>query len=62
MKQLRRRRHLRPRPTRSMINQQVQHVRTTLQAFQLEWILEARRSECSGPPPFSARCDRADAR
>lgn len=45
MKQLRRRRHLRPRPTRSTINQQIQHVRSTLQAFQLEWILEAQRPE-----------------
>lgn len=45
MKQNRRRRHLRPRPTRSMINQQIQHVRSSLQAFQLEWILEAQRPE-----------------
>ncbi len=47
MKQNRRRRHLRPRPTRSMINQQIQRVRSTLQAFQLEWILEAQRPECN---------------
>jgi hypothetical protein len=45
MKQTRRRRHLRPRPTRSMINQQIQRVRSALQAFQLEWILEAQRPE-----------------
>ena len=43
MKQTRRRRHLRPRPTRSMINQQIQRVRSVLQAFQLEWVLEAQR-------------------
>lgn len=43
MKQTRRRRHLRPRPTRSMINQQIQRVRSALQAFQLEWLLEAQR-------------------
>ena len=30
-----------------MINQQIQHVRSTLQAFQLEWILEAQRPECN---------------
>ena len=45
MKQTRRRRHLRPRPTRSMINQQILRVRSTLQAFQLEWVLEAQRPE-----------------
>jgi hypothetical protein len=45
MKQTRRRRHLRPRPTRSMVNQQIQRVRSALQAFQLEWILEAQRPE-----------------
>jgi len=45
MKQTRRRRHLRPRPTRSMINQQIQRVRAALQAFQMEWVLEAQRPE-----------------
>ena len=45
MKQTRRRRHLRPRPTRSMLNQQIQRVRTALQAFQMEWVLEAQRPE-----------------
>ena len=45
MKQTRRRRHLRPRPTRSQINQQVRLVRSTLQAFQLEWVLEAQRPD-----------------
>jgi hypothetical protein len=28
-----------------MINQQIQRVRSALQAFQLEWILEAQRPE-----------------
>jgi hypothetical protein len=45
MKQTRRRRHLRPRPTRPQVNQQIRRVRTTLQAFQLEWLLEAQRPE-----------------
>lgn len=45
MKQTRRRCHLRPRPTRSQVNQQIQRVRSTLQAFQMEWILEAQRPE-----------------
>jgi hypothetical protein len=45
MKQTRRRRHLRPRPTRAQINQQIQSVRSVLQAFQLEWFLEAHRPE-----------------
>ena len=45
MKQTRRRCHLRPRPTRSQVNQQIQRVRSALQAFQLEWLLEAQRPE-----------------
>jgi hypothetical protein len=45
MKQIRRRRPLRPRPTRSQVNQQIQLVCSTLQAFQLEWILEAQLPE-----------------
>ena len=45
MKQTRRRRHLRPRPTRSQLTQQIQRVRSTLQAFQMEWVLEAQRPE-----------------
>ena len=28
-----------------MINQQIQRVRSALQAFQMEWILEAQRPE-----------------
>ena len=45
MKQNRRRRHLRPRPTRSQINQQIEHVRSAIQLFQLEALLEAHKSE-----------------
>jgi hypothetical protein len=50
MKQNRRRRHLRPRPTRSQINQQIQRVRSTMQLFQVEWLAEAQR-----PAPSQAR-------
>jgi hypothetical protein len=45
MKQNRRRRHLRPRPTRSQINQQLQRTRSAIQLFQLEWVLEAREPQ-----------------
>jgi hypothetical protein len=45
MKQQRRRRHLRPCPTRSQINQQIHHARAAIQLFQLEWILEARKTQ-----------------
>ena len=44
MKQNRRRRHLRPRPTRSQVNQQIEHVRSAIQLFQLEALLEAHKS------------------
>jgi hypothetical protein len=43
MKQNRRRRHLRPRPTRSQTSQQLQRARSAIQMFQLEWIMEARK-------------------
>ena len=43
MKQNRRRRHLRPRPSRAQINQRIQHVSSNMQLFQLEWILEAQQ-------------------
>ena len=45
MKHTRRRRHLRPRPTRSQIRHLIRRVRSALQAFQLEWLLEARRPD-----------------
>ena len=47
MKQNRRRRHLRPRPTRSQVTQQLQRARSAIQIFQLEWILEARKTQPS---------------
>jgi hypothetical protein len=45
MKQNRRRRHLRPRPTRSQINHQIQRVRSTLQMFQMEWLMESQKDQ-----------------
>jgi hypothetical protein len=50
MKQNRCRRHLRPRPSRSQINQQVEHVCSSIQAFQLEAVLELQK-----PAPNRAR-------
>jgi hypothetical protein len=47
MKQNRRRRHLRPRPTRSQINQQIERVRSAVQLFQMEALLEAHKPESS---------------
>ena len=46
MKQNRRRRHLRPFPTRSQVNQQIQRVRSALQAFQLEYVPRHSDAEC----------------
>ncbi len=43
MKQNRRRRHLRPCPTRHQINQAMQRVSSALRLFQLEWALESER-------------------
>jgi hypothetical protein len=43
MKQDRRHRHLRPRPTRSQLNQQIARIQSLLQLFQLEWLLESQR-------------------
>ena len=45
MKHTRRRRHLRPRPSRSQIRQQINRVRSTMRMFRLEWLLEARRPQ-----------------
>lgn len=45
MKYTRRRRHLRPRPTRAQIAQKIQRVSTTMQFFRLEWLLEANQPE-----------------
>jgi hypothetical protein len=47
MKQQRRRRHLRPRPTRAQITQQLQRARSAIQLFQMEWVLEARKTQPS---------------
>ena len=43
MKQVRRRRHLRPRPSRSQTNQQIARMQSAIQLFQVEWILESQR-------------------
>jgi hypothetical protein len=43
MKINRRRRHLRPRPTRSQINQRIDRIGSALRLFQAEWILESQR-------------------
>ena len=42
MKQ-RRRRPLRPRPTRSQLNQQIARMQSALRLFQVEWLLESQR-------------------
>jgi hypothetical protein len=47
LKQHRRPRHLRPRPTRSQVTQQLQRARSAIQLFQLEWIMEARKAQPS---------------
>lgn len=49
MKQTRRRRHLRPRPTRSQIRHQICRVQRAMQLFQLEWLVEAQQSAPSMP-------------
>ena len=41
MKQNRRRRHLRPQPSRSQLNHQLDQARRTMQLFQIEWLVEA---------------------
>ncbi len=43
MKINRRRRHLRPRPTRHQINQQIERVSSVIRLFQTEWLLESQR-------------------
>jgi hypothetical protein len=49
MKQTRCRRHLRPRPSRSQINQQVGRVCTAIRAMQLEAVLELQKPAPSLP-------------
>ncbi len=45
MKITRRRRHLRPRPSRAQIHQQLDRLRRRLYLFRVEWLLEARRPD-----------------
>jgi ubiquinone biosynthesis protein UbiJ len=45
MKNNRRRRHLRPRPTRSQVHHQIQHVISNMRLFQAEWILEVQQPQ-----------------
>ncbi len=49
MKHARRRRHLRPRPSRSQVRQQIGRMQSTLQLFQLEWLAESQRPQPSLP-------------
>ena len=49
MKQNRRRCPLRPRPTRSQINQHTRQIGQAMQLFQLEWLLEAQKPQPSLP-------------
>jgi hypothetical protein len=45
MKITRRRKPLRPRPSRSQIRQQIDRLRRQVQLFRAEWILEAARKD-----------------
>jgi hypothetical protein len=45
MKNNRRRRHLRPRPSRSQINHQMRRMQTLLNLFRTEWLLEAQHEQ-----------------
>ena len=45
MKLNRRRRPLRPRPSRSQIYQQLDQLRCGLQLFRMEWLLEAQQEQ-----------------
>ena len=47
MKQTRRRRHLRPQPSRSQLNHQLDRIRRTMQLFQIEWLVEASQQNPS---------------
>ena len=47
MKFTRRRRHFRPRPSRSQINRQMRRMRTLLNLFRTEWLLEAQQEQPS---------------
>ncbi len=45
MKINRRRRHLRPRPTRGQISAALRRLRTLLNLLRVEWVLEARNPQ-----------------
>ena len=45
LKNTRRRRHLRPRPSRSQINQQIRRARSLLNLFRTEWLLEIQQEQ-----------------
>jgi len=45
MKNTRRRCHLRPRPSRAQIRQQVNRLRRQIQLLRTEWLLEAARQD-----------------
>jgi hypothetical protein len=47
MKHARRRRHLRPRPTRSQIHHQLRHIGRTIQTFQFAWLVEAQQPDAN---------------
>jgi len=45
MKYTRRRRHLRPRPSRAQIRQYIDRLRRRIQLLRTEWILEVARED-----------------
>ena len=47
MKHTRRRRHLRPQPSRSQLNLQLDQARRTMQLFQVGWLVEASQESPS---------------
>jgi hypothetical protein len=49
MKQNRRHRQLRPRPTRAQINQQIGKLLYTRNLLRIEWLLEARKDQPRQP-------------
>jgi hypothetical protein len=52
MKYCRRRRHLRPPPSRAQLNQQLDRTRCLLNLFRAEWLLETRQQQ---PRPVHLR-------
>lgn len=49
MKHTRRRIHLRPRPSRAQVRQQLGRVQSAIQLFQLEWLAESQKPQPSLP-------------